>query len=74
MDKSIDILEADFSKLCHVRFIKKRRSSVDSSKIYLQKQTIKKPIIKNEDSLERPDFFEPLKKSRKRQRSNAFSE
>jgi hypothetical protein len=74
MDKSIDILEEDFSKLCHVRSIKKRRCSVNSSKIYLQKQTIKEPIIKNEDSLERPDFFEPLTNPRKRHRSNAIVE
>lgn len=79
MDKSIDILETEFSKLCHVRSIKKRTLSVNSSKIYLHNQAINKDKIeknmtKNEDSLERPDFFEPLKKSRKRQRSNAFSE
>ena len=68
MDKSIDILEADFSNLCHVRSIKKRRCSVNSSKIYLHHQT------KNKDLLERPDFFEPLTKPIKRPRSNAFSE
>jgi hypothetical protein len=83
MDKSIDILEADFSNLCHVRSIKKRRYSMNSSKIYLHNQTINKDkiekditknITKNEDLLERPDFLEHLTKPRKRPRSNAFSE
>lgn len=77
MDKSIDILEADFSNLCHVRSIKKRRCSVNSSKIYLHHQTknkTEKYITKNKDVLERPDFLEPLTKPRKRPRSNAFSE
>ena len=79
MDKSIDILEADFSNLCHVRSIKKRRCSVNSSKIYLHNQIknknkTEKDITKNKDLLERPDFFEPLTKPRKRPRSNAFSE
>jgi len=76
MDKSIDILEADFSKLCHVRSIKKRKCSVNTSKIYINKQ-IKEPIIKNEDPEdpdERADFFEPYVNSRKRQRSNAIVE
>mgnify|MGYP000937345005 FL=1 len=76
MDKSIDILEADFSKLCHVRSIKKRKCSVNTSKIYINKQ-IKEPIIKNENSEdpdERADFFEPYVNSRKRQRSNAIVE
>ena len=76
MDKSIDILEEDFSKLCHVRSIKKRKCSVNTSKIYINKQ-IKEPIIKNEDSEdpeERADFFEPYVNSRKRQRSNAIVE
>lgn len=80
MDKSIDILEAEFSNLCYVRSIKKRRCSVNSSKIYLHNQTknitnkIEKNITKKEDLLERPDFLEPLIKSKKRPRSNAFSE
>ena len=73
MDKSIDILEEDFSKLCHVRSIKKRKCSVNTSKIYINKQ-IKEPIIKNEDPDERADFFEPYVNSRKRQRSNAIVE
>lgn len=76
MDKSIDILEEDFSKLCHVRSIKKRKCSVNTSKIYINKQ-IKEPIIKNEDPEdpdERADFFEPYVNSRKRQRSNAIVE
>ena len=77
MDTSIDILEEDFSKLCHVRSIKKRKCSVNSSKIYLHKPKIKEPIIKIEDSEgsdERQDFFEPYVNSRKRQRSNAIVE
>ena len=77
MDKSIDILEENFSKLCHVRSIKKRKCSVNTSKIYINKPKIKEPIIKIENSEgydKRPDFFEPYVNSRKRQRSNAIVE
>ena len=70
MDKFIDILDAEFSNLCQVDTILKKRKS--SYKLCLNNES-KEHISKNEVLIERPSFFEPIN-YKKRQRSNAFSE